>query len=134
MATPGSRVWYMVNLMEALDGEHYGHPPVNNALVLSMKAAASGDRDQFDHVLEQIVPEPIRNEIRALAEQTVFAEIADRELLATNPTKSKGPSSFATWHVEIRHVLELLLGPREGHDWEFRPAESELGPLRHVPG
>lgn len=110
-----SRIGYMVTLAQALYLEELTGQPVNTALVLAFKAAATGDRARFDRVVESLVPEPLQGEIRGLAEQTVWAELAYREELAADPPpkKSKMPPGMNGWHVEIRVVLELLLGTRD---------------------
>lgn len=113
------RVFLVATITEGLLAEKHGGEQSRGPLIVAMRAAASGDRDRFERVVERHVPEEFQHAVRALCEQTVFPELDNRALLATNPTKSKRPSGFNTWHVEIRHMLELLLGPRDGEAREF---------------
>lgn len=113
------RVFLVVAITEGLLAEKHRGEQSRSPLIVAMRAAASGDRERFERVVSKHVPEEFQPYVRALCEQTVFAELEHRALLATNPSKSKRPHGFNTWHVEIRHMLELLLGPREGEAREF---------------
>jgi hypothetical protein len=110
----GTRVAVMTHLMEHLRGEQLGIDRPPTRLVLVFKAAATGDRDHFEAVLEEHLPDEGRDQVRSWCEQIVFSELDRRALLETNPTKSKMPHRWEGWHLEIRLVLELLLGPPEG--------------------
>jgi hypothetical protein len=75
-------------------------------LFVAFRFAAQGDREGFDKMLETF-PEQDRMLVRGLAEQTVFEELRQRSL-------PKRDFPFATWHTEIRVILEKLFGMVEG--------------------
>ena len=110
----GTRIAVMCHLMEHLLGERMGVERPTTRLVLIFKAAATNDREHFEAVLAEHLPDEGRDEVRGWCEQIVFAELDRRAFLKTNPTKSKTPHPWSAWHIEIRTVLELLLGPPEG--------------------
>jgi len=111
------RVSLVVTVLEALLNEQ--HTSTTTPLSIVMKTAATGEQDRFEEVVQQHVPTEGQHYIRALVNQTVFPGLGYRALLKTRPSKSKSPPPFRSWHVEIRHMLELLLGPREGDTPEF---------------